>query len=41
LLTAKEAPKPPAKPKTKTTRRRAFDVGAAITRALTAAGLMK
>ncbi len=45
LMTAKEAPKPKenpkAKPKAKTRRRRAFDVGAAITRALTAAGLMK
>jgi poly(hydroxyalkanoate) depolymerase family esterase len=45
LMTAKEAPKPKenpkAKPKAKTKRRRVLDVGAAITRALTAAGLMK
>jgi poly(hydroxyalkanoate) depolymerase family esterase len=45
LMTAKEAPKPKenpeAKPKAKAKRRRVFDVGAAITRALTAAGLMK
>jgi poly(hydroxyalkanoate) depolymerase family esterase len=42
LMTAKPASKPPAKPKARTKRRRrVFDVGAAITRALTAAGLMK
>jgi poly(hydroxyalkanoate) depolymerase family esterase len=41
LMTAKEAPKPPAKPKADTKRRRVLDVSAVITRALTAAGLMK
>jgi poly(hydroxyalkanoate) depolymerase family esterase len=39
LLTAKQPPKPPAKPKAK--RGGGFNVGEAITRALTAAGLMK
>jgi poly(hydroxyalkanoate) depolymerase family esterase len=41
LLSAKETPKPSAKPKAKPERSRVRDVGAVITRALTAAGLMK
>jgi poly(hydroxyalkanoate) depolymerase family esterase len=39
LITAKQSPMPPAKPKAK--RGGGLDVGAVITRALTAAGLMK
>lgn len=41
LMTAKETPKPPVKPNAKPKRSRVRNVGAAITRALTAAGLMK